>query len=144
MSTGDGKRSRFPPLLLLLLSLHARDSFLSSPPPPPSRFCSARVHRRADHRVKAKGIRVKRILLPLINGNRGRLKKRGSNVSTRKFRRIESVVKRVFFLANGTNACVRNCVRKGRMARIKIFEDTVINICDLVINKNLFYHRDTI
>lgn len=143
MSTGDGKRSRFP-LSSSSLSLHARDSFLSSPPPLPSRFCSARVHRRADHRVKAKGIRVKRILLPLINGNRGRLKKRGSNVSTRKFRRIESVVKRVFFLANGTNACVRNCVRKGRMARIKIFEDTVINICDLVINKNLFYHRDTI
>lgn len=46
--------------------------------------------RRADHRVKAKGIRVKRILLPLplINGNRG---------ETRKFRRIESVVKRVLF-----------------------------------------------
>lgn len=68
MSTGDGKRSRFPSPCALLF---------------PSRAFVP------DHRVKAKGIRVKRILLPLplINGNREDLT----------FRTIESVAKRVLF-----------------------------------------------
>lgn len=79
--------------------------------------------RRADHRVKAKGIRVKRILLPLplINGNRG---------ETRKFRRIESVVKRVLFsLPREWKEYewyddVTLCVRKG-MGKIEIFKDNI-------------------